>query len=302
METMSEPFHFGRWLAKAISQIGKSRRQFAAMIPASRQSVAGWIRSASPDIQDHKRVQLGVALSIAKERIDWLLDHSRRGTDDEAVRKAIVEADAIMGEITKSQVEHYKKGSRDMFDGMSKLLLEQERVLKESQENTLKNRDLAMGKLELPETWDNNIIIPTLKVLKPIPTWNLAIAAGGWIDVPIGGQLDYDDPKQRAIVEQGLFRICIDGDSMTKDWMPGDCVEFEMFRPDRDVLTIGEDYAIVRSDHMGTFKRLAGMDDDKLVFVAANRRKYPSPMIVARQEIARLAIARHVVMDRRKRG
>src|SRR5688500_7329781 len=36
----------------------------------------------------------------------------------------------------------------------------------------------------------------------PIPTWDIHVAAGPWVDVPIAS-LDYDDPDQRRIVNLG---------------------------------------------------------------------------------------------------
>lgn len=158
----------------------------------------------------------------------------------------------------------------------------------------------TLGKIDVPKDV-SNVEMHTLRTLKPIPTWNLEIAAGGWVSVPINGELDLDDPLQRAVLEQGLFRICIAGDSMVSDWLPGDCVEFEMHRPDRDVLTIGEDYLCIRSDSVGTFKRLEKFDDDTLFFRAVNRKKYPALMKVARQDVARMARALHVVIDRRRK-
>lgn len=62
-----------------------------------------------------------------------------------------------------------------------------------------------------------------------------------------------------------------------------------------DAPRIGWPYIFCRSDNTATFKLLVGIDDDSLTLRAINRRKYKSDIIVARQEICRVAVVDHLV-------
>jgi len=139
---------------------------------------------------------------------------------------------------------------------------------------------------------------PGQKTFRQIPIWDMDIAAGAWVAVPVGGELDCDDPVQRAVIEQGLFRVRINGDSMERVWHDDEIVEFQIVRADRDDLRAGDDYMIIRSDSTGTFKRLETWDDGHLVLRAVNRKKYREPIRIALQEVVRIARANGVFIPR----
>lgn len=135
--------------------------------------------------------------------------------------------------------------------------------------------------------------------LHEIPEWELHVAAGDWIESCINGKLDTDDPKQAAVLKQGLFRIKIRGDSMLPKFQDGDTIEFKVFRhgDEGDSIQIGKPYYVHRSDGTCTFKVLESMDDETAVLRALNTKKYPKAMIVPVQEIVRMARAVKLVVD-----
>lgn len=145
-----------------------------------------------------------------------------------------------------------------------------------------------------PVDLDQNVEPYSEVKLFDIPLFDLSVAASGWVEASeIGG---VSDPR---VIEQGLFRIRIRGDSMQKTWNTGDVTEFKLVRWGVDELKIGADYYVHRNDGYATFKRLVSLDDDEYVLAAANKKKYPDKMPVARQDVVRMAkaVARVTLMD-----
>lgn len=120
--------------------------------------------------------------------------------------------------------------------------------------------------------------------IKPVPVFDAAVAAGNWIEVPEAMTL-YDPHA----IDDGHFRIRVTGDSMMPDYQSGMIIELVCLRDGMNAqpLRVGGDYYIQR-DTMATFKRLSVIEDEQLVFLALNRKKYPQPYIVLRAEIVRM--------------
>jgi len=134
---------------------------------------------------------------------------------------------------------------------------------------------------------------------RPIPTWDIDVSANAWVDVPICS-LDYNDPRQRTIVDTGRFRLKIKGHCMEPVYRSGVTLEFEILRIDRQPLELLGDYVVCKNDGTGTFKRLIAMDEDALTLAAINQAEFPGEIVVARQEVARLAVMKHILTDRPK--
>src|SRR5690606_3607354 len=99
---------------------------------------------------------------------------------------------------------------------------------------------------------DENVEYPSEKRLPGgIPQFDLAVAAGPWVEVFDVGQL-----RDQRQIDDGLFRIRISGDSMLPTFGDGDVVEFRCVRDFPHGLKIGRAYYIQR-DTQATFKRLA---------------------------------------------
>jgi len=133
--------------------------------------------------------------------------------------------------------------------------------------------------------WDNNVEPYSEQAVPRIPSFDVAVAAGNWVDVPEAMQVC--DPRQ---IDHGLFRIRLRGDSMSPRFKDGETIEFRCLRDGRDALEVGASYYVQR-DGEATFKQLAEIGEDVLVFHAINRKKYPDPMPVDRRSIMRMAKA-----------
>lgn len=127
-----------------------------------------------------------------------------------------------------------------------------------------------------------------------VPTFDLAVAAGSWTDV--SDVAEVCDPR---MIDHGLFRVRIRGDSMRPKYSDGDLIEFRCLREDRDGIVVGKDYYVQRSDGMATFKRVESVDEDSITLRALNRRKYGGALVVPRQMAVRVAIAlaKVVILD-----
>lgn len=127
--------------------------------------------------------------------------------------------------------------------------------------------------------------------MEPIPMWECAIAAGGWVECDDVFKFATDSLEYRSILKQGLFRVRISGDSMEPDWHDGSWVEFKRMYADENGFERGEDYYIHRADNKATFKRYLRSDEDAHYFVAVNRKKYKNEIVVPRHDVALVAIA-----------
>lgn len=144
---------------------------------------------------------------------------------------------------------------------------------------------------------DDNVEPYSEEKLLPIPQFELAVAAGGWVEIE--GVAEVVNPRQ---MEQGLFRIRIRGDSMTSrkkgenSYPDGSIVEFRCVRLDREGLVEGQDFYVQRDDGRATFKRVEAQDEDSVTLRALNRAKYPEPMVVERPLIVRVARAVNIIL------
>jgi transcriptional regulator with XRE-family HTH domain len=146
--------------------------------------------------------------------------------------------------------------------------------------------DLAKKLAAKPATLDPNVEPYSEQKFFEIPTFDLAVSAGGWTEASEVAEVS--DPN---VLRQGLFRIRIRGDSMKNAWVPGEVAEFKLIRWGMDELKIGADYYVHRADNLATFKRLVSVNDDEYTFAALNKKKYPEQMAVARQDVVRMAKA-----------
>ena len=124
------------------------------------------------------------------------------------------------------------------------------------------------------------------------PRFALAVAAGPWTEVGELGVLWNEKQKN-----DGLFRIDISGDSMQPEYPDGSTVKFWCVRWGLDEMEVGKDYYVQRETD-ATFKRLIKIEEEQLTFVAVNRKKYPKPIIVRRDDITRLALAKSVTIQK----
>ncbi len=160
----------------------------------------------------------------------------------------------------------------------------------------------GMSTTPLREPWDNNAEPYTEQSTGEIPTFDLAVAAGSWMEVPENGELNLNNKLEAAKHRTGIFRIRLRGDSMEKVWPDGSLVEFRLLKWDGlleegDRLETGQDYYVQKISE-ATFKRLEVIRDDELVFRAINKKKYPAPMVVQREEIVRMAKAEYLLTRR----
>jgi transcriptional regulator with XRE-family HTH domain len=123
-----------------------------------------------------------------------------------------------------------------------------------------------------------------------IPMFDLKISAGRWTEVN-----DYGETNDPRSIDQGLFRVRLSGDSMENKFPDGSIVEFRVIRPSSPTIEIGKHYYVHRSDGTATFKTLKNMDETTLTLSAFNKKKYPKPMAVDRQEVVRIAVAVNIV-------
>jgi transcriptional regulator with XRE-family HTH domain len=130
-------------------------------------------------------------------------------------------------------------------------------------------------------------------LLAEIPFFDLPIAAGQWESVT-----DNEDGGYRLTLPQmaqGLFRVRVRGDSMRPRYPDGCVVEFKLMRTaegvaDCDRVTVGKRYYVQLDDGTGTFKELAGCDENGLSLRATNR-KYKRELLAPFERIVRLAVA-----------
>jgi hypothetical protein len=128
-----------------------------------------------------------------------------------------------------------------------------------------------------------------------IPTFELPIAAGPWMELP-----EVDSISDMRVIKDGRFRIHIRGDSMEKKYLDGSLIEFRCLKPEipgvqrASRLETGKDYYVQKAE-CATFKTLESFDEMQLVFRAINRKKYRDPIIVLRSDISRMAQAEFIL-------
>lgn len=142
-----------------------------------------------------------------------------------------------------------------------------------------------LAKEKAQDDFDVNVEPYSEVAVPQIPLFDLPLAAGDWMELT-----DLCEVKESQI-PMGLFRVRLRGDSMKPKYPDGSIVEFHCLRTHLDEAEAGKDYYVQRSDGFATFKRIEKIDDHAVTLIALNRRKYPKRMIVARQEVSRLALA-----------
>jgi SOS-response transcriptional repressor LexA len=125
-----------------------------------------------------------------------------------------------------------------------------------------------------------------VRLIAPIPTFDLPIAAGAWADV--SGQIEITDARQ---IEQGLFRVHVRGDSMQPKYPDGCIVEFRIVRRGRDGWPIGKNCYVQLASGDATFKRMEAVDEDTVTLVAINSAKYKKPLTAAVSDVVSMAVA-----------
>lgn len=141
----------------------------------------------------------------------------------------------------------------------------------------------------LPPTW-GDVNMP--KEIAPIPEWDAEIACGTWIDCSTA---QLDTHKQADVIRRGMFIVRVSGDSMLKDYASGDRVLFRIVRFDEEALIPGADYYWQRFDGQCTLKRFVRKIDNRFVLAAINKKKYPKPLEVTWDDLARVAIVESIV-------
>lgn len=126
------------------------------------------------------------------------------------------------------------------------------------------------------------------------PIYDIDVAAANWSHVPIA-ELNPDDPRHQAILEDGRFELNIVGDCMEPAYPNGSVVRFRLMRSHIEAMPVSEAYVLCRDDGTATFKVLLETDGDEYVLAAINQKKYPKTFRVRCEEIVRIAKAVGVV-------
>lgn len=237
----------GRWLRSAIAEAGYSVAGFARKAGVSRESLNKWF--AQPILQIRPDTLLKVLRGLGYTNLHYL---------DEEV--SLIE-----------NAPYITKGTRPI------LQLEMTRKIM----NSVRWRQ---EKQRPPEPIDQNVEV--MGYVPEIPLFNLAVAAGGWVEVA-----ELAEVRDPQMIDHGRFRVRIKGDSMQPRYQDGSIVEFVTVRFGRDDLNVGKNYYVQRCDGTATFKRLARCEEEQIVLVAINRKHYPKEMPLPWQEISRMARA-----------
>lgn len=253
--------HFGAWLKGKIADSKMPFGVFARKIDVNERTLYRWFKQAYPDIRDSNLAAIAQSLGYKRSHVESILIEAMR--DDPVVR------------------ERWKKQA-EMLEGA----------------NTFEQQAAAIEQMKKQGLWDkseeedfkmlHNVACEGF--VDPVPTFDAAVAAGPWTEV--GEVAELHDSR---LIENGVFRIKIKGDSMEPNYHEGNLIEFKIMRDggpisEGDVLLVGKDYYVQVGDE-ATFKRLSKIDDEELVFQAINRKKYPKPIMVRRAQILRMAKA-----------
>ena len=160
-------------------------------------------------------------------------------------------------------------------------------------------RALDMTESELAKVVARKDICPASRssfnagLLRRIPYFRERIAAGPWVETipretPDGWVPAPDELSQEA------FAVQIEGDSMEPAYLSGDIVFFQPYRPGEPdhELREGAAYYVEHSDGKATFKLLyVDRRRERYRLQALNKEKYPEPLYVPFQLVARLSRA-----------
>jgi hypothetical protein len=241
--------HFGKFLRDKVELSGLKKQDFAEKIGVKPVTLRSWFGFPAPAMKPENRVRLAAALGMSLEQLDaeWAEANLRLAREQE-VQKA------------------FESGAkfRRAVDEMARAVA---------------NRADAAGV-------DQNVEPYSEQPVPRIPTFDLPLAAGPWVEVEQIAEI-----REPGMIDQGLFRVRLRGDSMSPEYPDGQVVEFKCLRVEYEGAEVGRDYYVQKSDGTATFKRLDDVTEDELVLVAINRMKYPEPMRVARGLVVRMAAA-----------
>lgn len=264
-----ENFHFGAWLKREVATRGIPSLKFSQIVGVTESTLHRWYRDRAPKFREHTLGRLATALGFPLQHLQILLLEAMKADPENQQRWA-------------EQERRMREASGDIGAWIS----EWEKLKKE-----------GIAKDEETEELDANVEPYNEVPVPEIPTFNLPIAAGPWMELP-------DVPEVHNLTTQrdGRFRVQIRGDSMEgKDGYPdGSLVEFRLLKPDfgdgrgGSRMEIGRDYYVQKSE-CATFKKLEEFTDEVLYFRAINRRKYPDRIKVLRADVVRMAKAEYVL-------
>ena len=264
---LNDPYHQGAWLKRKVAQSGRSTAEFARQIGVARETLQRWYKETPlRGMRPHLLWKVIDLLNLTSKVEEWgnvreSEDRVRPQTDYRGIMMDASTVEHIISDIMRDE----------RLPGTVDYRME-----------TLQK--VARGE---PSNWHENIDMASMHSVAPIPTFDLAVAAGQWVEV--GGEGVAPD---LATFDRGVFRVRIAGDSMEKKYPNGCTVEFALVQPDREGVVPGKNYYWHRSDGFATFKKLEKIEDETLVLRAINRKKYPKPLAIAKQEVVRVARAR----------
>ena len=249
--------HQGQWLKAQIALAGLSKVDYAKRVGVSRDTLMRWLReeelSARPDLLVSAIKALGwdVEAMMADTAKGRVTIPAQSATSNELV--SIAFRREIWSRLGSPLFSHYHKAKSSTGDG---------------------------------DALQNVEPYSMMKLVAAVPTFDLAVAAGGWSDV--SGQIEIYDKAQ---IEQGLFRVQIRGDSMQPLFPDGSLVEFRIVRRGRDGWPVGQNCYVQLASGDATFKRLDGVDEDTIRLSAINKQKYRKPLTAATSDVVSLAVA-----------
>lgn len=265
-------FHQGDWLRRAVANSGQSVAAFARRAGVSRDALNRWFRQPVLNMRVDLAVRVLRVLGYTPEKlipggaeeIRWAAE----GDEPSASSLRVIGAAQTSKKLISAAMSPIQGGSQ----------------LGSSQ----------APRVAPPQELDQNVDPYSEQPWFEVPMFDLAVAAGRWVDVS-----EVAEVREGAQIDRGYFRIHIRGDSMQPAWPDGSIVEFSVLRNGRHAMEIGADYYVQR-DGEATFKRLVKIGEDELVFAAVNKRKYPEPFVVARSAVVRMAKAEWMLNKPRK--
>jgi SOS-response transcriptional repressor LexA len=261
--SVNDQKHFGEFLRKSVERLGIKKKEAADRIGVSDVTLRSWFLKRVPKMRPDNLVNVGRLLGLTVEDLESRMLEAMRS--DAKTLKRWKEAEKKMRE-AGSSINDQIAAWED-----------------------LKERGLVEDSVDLNVEPYGEAAVPE------VPTFDLPIAAGPWMELP-----EVDAMSDLAKLKDGRFRVRIRGDSMEKDYPDGSLIEFRCLRPDcgdgnASKLEPGEDY-YVQAAESATFKRLKEFDEESLVFVAINKKKYPRPFKVRRADIGRMAKAEYILV------
>lgn len=254
------------WLRRQIEKKMMSQPEFAHHSKINFWTIRNWLDEAAPNITGKNREKLAKALGVTRDEIEQRLLAAMRSDPEILARWA---SDAITARRAGPLVSDQLAEGLPIGEGDD----DEEDAEEEQEQEPEPNIQILPGRIV------------------EIPLFDLSIAAGPWADV--SDMPEIADPR---VLDQGLFRVRLSGDSMRQRYKSGEIIEFRSIRAERGIQSghgfqVGHDYYIQKHDGTATFKRCEKIEGRKLHLRAVNRKKYPAPFIVERYQIVNAARA-----------